>query len=204
MATGERLEIAIPKWSIDLISATIVFAIVVLATAVALLELFFRVAIIMPCIWLAIMAMLAWSSCQGGVRKCFINLLGLFAHKHFLETVPKDRGSVEIRYGYQLLGHRLCYFKLPLHKIESVQWSPGQNPVLWHVAVWYDHDDPEKSLRQNRCHKPDQEVSCIGPSRAKGKTEMLGLAVIDLFRRAGAQLIQGKDECTFVRDKSVD
>ena len=59
---------------------------------------------------------------EGGFRKSFIDFLGLYARKQFVECIPQDSGSIEFRYGYKLFKHRFLYFTLPLEKIESVEW----------------------------------------------------------------------------------
>ena len=200
VATGERWEIAIPKWSGELVFAVVVIVIFGLATVVALLELLFRVAIMLPCIWLAIVAILTWIEYHGRVRERLICLLGVLSQEHFLQCVSNDAGSLDIRYGYRLFGHRLYYFTVPLHKIESLEWAPSQNPALWNVVVWYDHDDLERSLRCKGLRKPDQDPLHIGPSRGKEKIQIVGLAVLEFLRRAGARLVQGKDDRTFVRE----
>lgn len=151
MTMQERLEIlAIPKLSGEFILSAVLYTIAVLATIVAVLNLFFQVAIIVSCIWLAFMAWSTWVAYkrQGGSRKCLINFLGFFARKQFAESIRQETSSAEIRFGYQLFGRRLFYFNVPLHKIETVEWSPGQNPELWNVFIWFDHDDPETSQRR--------------------------------------------------------
>lgn len=204
MTTQERLEVlAIPKWSGDFIVSAALYTITVLATAVAVLNLwYFRAAIAVSCIWLAFMVWQVRAACkeQGGFRKCLIHVLGFFARKHSVESVRQETGSVEIRFGFQLFGRRLAYLNLPLQKIETVEWNPGQNPRLWHVFIWFDHDDIEKSrMRSKWSRKPDQEIYGVGTSGPKKKAEALGLALVDFLIRAGAMLVQGKAENTFVR-----
>ena len=141
-----------------------------------------------------------WSAYEqhGGFRRLLIDSLGFFAFKQFAESVAPDTGSVEVRFGYHLLGRRLYYFTVPLEKIQEVEWSPGQNPELWIVFVWYDHDNPERSLKRRMLRKPDQDIYCVGPSQCRERTETLGLAFVDFLLRGGARLVR-EDDCTFVR-----
>ncbi len=200
MVTKERLEMAIPMWSSDFIAFITIDTIAVIATAVAVLELLFQVAIITPCIWLAFIAWRIWCNCkfEGGLRRWLVTFLGVIAHKQLVEAIPQATGSVEIRFGYRLLGRPLLYFKVPLDRIETVKWSHGQARSSWNVCIWFDH--PEKGPPNKNCVRPeDMGVYCVGPSRGKEKTEALGLAFVDFLSRAGATMVRGKDDCTFVR-----
>ena len=202
MTIKQRSEMAIPTWSGEVIVGIVVCVILVFASLVAVLNLLFQVAITVSCVWLAIMAWYVWSNCkgQGDFRKCYITILGLFARKQFVESICQGMGSVTIQFGYQLFGRRVFYFTVPLDKIETVEWRPGQAPKYWNVFVWFDHDDPEKSVRERKwSRKPDQDIYVVGPSRRKQKTEAFGLAFVDFLRCAGADLVRGEDDHTFVR-----
>ena len=129
---------------------------------------------------------------DGGSKEFYRDVLGLIARKHFLESLPQDDGSVEIRYGFQLRGHRYFYFKVPLEKIESVRWHRGQAPRDWTVFIQSDHfGSSHFGLYQ------------IGPTRGVKKTDALGLAIIDFLGRAGARFVEGEDEGTFLRASSA-
>jgi len=201
MTIEERSEMAIPHWSGEVIFGIAICVILVVASLVAMLNLFLHIAVTASCVWLAIMAVWIWSNCKGrGYRQCFHALVGLFARRHLVESEHRETGVIEIRFGYCCFGRRFFDFKVPLHKIETVEWSPGQAPRYWSVFVWFDHDDPEKSLRERKWRrKPDQDVYVVGPSRRKQKTEAFGLALVGFLRRAGAAFVRGEDDCTFVR-----
>jgi hypothetical protein len=145
---------------------------------------------------------------KGGFRKSFIDFLGLYARKQFVECSPHDSGSIEFRYGYKLFKHRFLYFALPLEKIESVEWSAGQATSMagrdmndWIVFIWFDHDDPEKSLKRQTSRKPDQDLYCIGPSVSKDIAAVFGQSLVDFLNRAGATFVR-KEFCSFVRSTS--
>ena len=205
MIMTQRSEMAVPnsffEFICGIISCIILFTPILLGTVVALLNIAFQVQFILPCIWLAIMAsgiMLVLHQ-EGGFRRLLINTLGFFSFKQqFVESVVQNNSSVEIRFGYQLFGRRLYYFTVPLSKIQEVEWSPMQNPHYWDVFVWYDHDDPEKSLENQMSRKPDQDIYCIGLSFRKKKAEAFGLKFVDFLLQNGAKLARQNDY-TFVR-----
>ncbi|MHB0960100.1 MAG: hypothetical protein ACYC0X_19805 [Pirellulaceae bacterium] len=207
MTFVERAEMAIPTSYSEFIFSVALGTIAVLATLMAVLNLFFQVAIIVSCIWLAFIIWSIWTASKddGGFRRWLINILGVFARKQFVESINHNAGSVEIHLGYQLFGCRLFYFQVPLDQIETVEWGPGQGgPRWWQVCIWYDHHDPKKRLERQKWgfRKPDQDVYCVGPSMRKEKTEAFGLTFVDFLCRAGATLVRGTDDCLFVRAAS--
>jgi hypothetical protein len=207
MIAAERSEMAIPRWSLENLFYLVLFTILVLASIVAVLNLVFRwdeVGMIASCLWLAILGFGIWLRCkqQGGLREVLLDCLDLFARRQFVESVPRGDGSVEIRFGFQLFGFRTLRFNVPLDKIETVEWSPGQAPKYWCVFIWFDHDIPElsqKRRQQKWVHKPDQDVYSVGPSRRKKTTAAFGLAFVEFLCRAGATLVRRDGDCTFVR-----
>ena len=120
----------------------------------------------------------------GGFREFGRDFLSFFARKHFLESVPQSDGSVEIRYGFRLFGHRWLFLKLPLDKIEGVSWRPGQGGS-WTVFIQCNDD------------RFTYGTTTIGPSGGVNKIEDLGLAIVDFLCRAGAKLVEGEDEATY-------
>ena len=154
---------------------------------------------IAACIWLAIIVAYIYGvykydiyglhKQKGAFRQFCIDFLGHFARKQFVESVHQDTGSAEIRYGFQLFGHRFFYFKVPLDKIESVSWGMGQDH-RWSVDIWFDHDGAEDQKRQIWSHNFHE----VGPSRrSEKKTEAFALALVDFLCRAGATLVQDED-----------
>lgn len=162
---------------------------------------------IAACIWLAIMvAYVYFLYKEGAFRNLRINfLLGFFARKQFVESVPLDTGFVEIRYGFKLFGHRFFYFKVPLDKIESVAWGMGQDHMCA-VSISFDHDDPEERQKQEKLgnRRPNLDSCTIGPSmRNEKKTEAFCLAFVDFLYRAGATLVQAEDFPNIWERKSI-
>ena len=94
-----------------------------------------------------------------------------------------------------------------MDKVESVDWRAGQASGMtgcdmddWHVALWFDHDDPIKSEKERQWHpKPEQDVYIVGPTRRKKDTASFGMEFVGFLRQAGAALEQGEDDCTFTR-----
>jgi hypothetical protein len=119
---------------------------------------------------------------RGGYREFCWDALGFIARKYFLESSQQDGGSVLIRYGFQLFGHRYIRYEVPLDSIETVAWPPEQAPLFRTVYI-------------DRCP--------IGPSRLVDSTEGLGLRIVEFLCRAGAGLVEGRDEATYVRAASA-
>jgi hypothetical protein len=122
----------------------------------------------------------------GGLREFCRDLLSFFAWKHSLESVPQDHGPPIVRYGFQLLGHHHPFFKVPLDRIEAVEWRQGQSKS-WAVLILCSDCGTQHG------------ITSIGPCRGITKTESLGLAIVDFLRCAGAMLTEGEDEKTYRR-----
>lgn len=206
-----RSEMIIPKSNSETIFQIIITPIVIFFSCLAIYSILTRVAVIASSIWLAFIAFQIWimSEDEGGLNKFFMNWFGIYSYKQFVDINPIDHGPSEIRFGYQLWGFRLFYLKLPIDKIETVEWHTGQATSMaghdmndWHVALWYDHDDPDKSLKHKNFKKPDQDVYIVGPSRKKEDTSNFGYSFIDFLRKSGVSLVEGKDEFIFVRDST--
>ena len=207
MTMIERSEMAIPNesWSwVGFIWSSGCWTLFALGTVAAIFSIVFQVQWILPCNWLVFVmpvVLLGPLADHGGCRGLLISVLGGFSSKQFVESVAHDLGTVVVRFGYQLLGRRMYYITVPLEKIQEVHWNPSQNSEFWIVSVWYDHNDPKKSLERSTIKKwqnPDQDIYCVGPGMFKKETEAFGLAFVDFLLRSGAKLVQ-KDEHTFVR-----
>jgi hypothetical protein len=165
--------------------------------ALSVLNLVNRVAVIPSAIWLLLVAAVICAFCKvEGTGKFLRDLLGGFVPTQFVERVAAGTQLTEVRFGYQLFGRRCFYLRLPVGKIEGVNWTTGQGGA-WHVGLWFDHDDPSKA--QEGSPKPDRDVYIVGPPGSKEEAETFGLSLVDFLRNAGASLVRGKDECRFVR-----
>jgi len=205
----ERSEMAIPHepWSwVSFTWSCGCWTLFALGTVAAIFSIVFQVQWILPCIWLVFVVPLILldplADC-GGFRGLLIHILGSFSSKQFVESIAHDSGEGEgsaIRFGFQLLGRRMYYITVPLEKIQEVHWYPSQNPEFWIVSIWYDHNDPKKSLKKKSMgwRNTDQDIYCVGPASTRGITHIFGRELVDFLLRSGAKLVQ-KDEHTFVR-----
>jgi hypothetical protein len=185
--------------------------IVVVFGILAVLNLANLVAIIPSVIWLLIVTWIVWSGCRdaGGIRRYFCDWLGVFAGRRFAISANDDTGQPAVRFGYELFGRRFYERTIPLNRIESVEWSPGQATSMagrdmkdWSVALWYDHGDREKSKKHHMLRKPDQDVYIVGPSRPKEDTAALGEDFLSFLRAIGSTLLQGDTDSLYVREIS--
>lgn len=208
------LELPVPKTMRAVIGGTIC---TIMLTTFTLFSV--GLAIYNLCNWTAIIPSTIWLLLVGfffsgliktdGCKKITTDILGTFSKKEFIRTISLEKGQTAFQYGFKIFGHWFSYFTVAVETIETVKWDTGQASDMagrdmndWHVAVWYDHDDPAKSQKQNTLKKPDQDLYIVGMSGAKAETAALGFAVVDLLRKTGATFAQGDDDCTFVRRPS--
>lgn len=213
-------EITIPKSGTEVIFELVISLIVVVFTILAIVDLFILptvdifigVALIAPCIWLALVTMFVWSESRkaGGLCRFLANWLGDLFGRHFAEIPALDSPSQEIQFGYELLGRRFVKQAIGIGTIETVEWRPGQATDMagrdmndWQVCLWYDHCDPVKSETRRRLYrKPDQDLYLVGPSSHKKKIEAFGMNLVAFLRAAGAPLVQSDKSNCFVRANS--
>jgi hypothetical protein len=201
------LELAIPKPKRVIIGPIVLALFLVFFIALAIYNLFHAQAIIPSSLWLLLVGSMLFGFCKElGVKQVAINVLGAFSIKESIQTVPRKDGLNEIQFGYRFLMFRFLYLTVPVNKIESVEWSPGQFSCRmgkdmndWLVSVWYDHDDPVKSQLQSKLRHPDQEIYIIGLGGPKAEINIFGRSVLDLLRHSGASLVQGASDCIYVR-----
>jgi hypothetical protein len=182
-------------------------AFIVLSVLLAIYNLSDWTAIIPSTIWLLLVGfMLGGFIKTDGCKKITTDILGASSWNEFVRTVRWENGNSELQYGFQIFGRRFSYFTVAVEKIETVNWSTGQASSMagrdmndWHVVVWYDHNDPAKSQKDDMLKKPDQDLCIIGMSGTKAETSALGHSVLDLLRKTGATYTQGENDCTFVR-----
>ena len=180
MATNSKGEMTVRKLWSDMIWSWIIWGIVFGGTVLGLVNLFTGVAIIGSLIWLVIVAYGFWTAAQneGGIRRVLVNILGDFAPRDFIQSVFQAGSSSEIRFGFKWFGRDISHLVISVDRIESVEWRTGQASARvggdlddWHVAVWYDHCDPDRSLKGAKTSKPDQDVYIVGPTRARKLTD---------------------------------
>ncbi len=176
--------------------------------ALAVVDLFVGIAIIPAVLWLAFVVAAVGASCRrdGGLRRYLVNRMGEMVGRKFVEYSSNNVPAPEIRLGVQFRGHRLIQEHVPIDKIESVEWVPGQATWMagrdmkdWHVCLWFDHCDPIKSSRRTCLRKPDQDLFVVGPSTHKEKTAAFGLELVGFLREVGVELVPSDDDNCFVR-----
>ena len=202
------LEMTIPKARSDTVWESVFTFIVVFFSILGIVNLTNRVAIIPSSIWLIFVASIIWNGCReaGSVRRYLADRIAIFGGRAFV-LYPSDQGNpARIRFGYELFGRRVFQRDVRVDRIESVVWNPGQATSMaghdmkdWHVVLWFDHCNPEKSKKDHMLHKPDQELHIVGPSRRKEDTSALGHEFLAFLRKAGVQLTQGEADNVYVR-----
>lgn len=191
---GKPSEMAVPNISSEVVFLIVWYLVAAAATLLAFINLFTQVQFIVPCVWLTFIAWSSWHACQrqGGFRRWIVNIMGVFVPRHFMESISQDSGSAQIRLGYRLFGKTLLYFTVYLDRIEAINWGEGQGgPRDWSVFIYFHGDVPARNWGSLKCDR-------IGTSRGKKKAEAFGLAVVEFFCRAGATMVRGKNDCTFV------
>lgn len=201
-------ELPVPKFKRVVVGVGILTAFILFFVFLAIYNLRNRMGIIPSTIWLLLVGFVfAGFIKTNGWKKSFTDILGAFSRNEFVRTVRRENAETDFQYGYKIFGKWFSYFTVGLKKIETVEWSTGQASHFagrdmndWQVVVWYDHGDSFKSQKKHMLKKPDKDLFIIGMSSAKLETAALGCSVLDLLRRAGATFIQGKNDCSFIRD----
>jgi hypothetical protein len=203
----------IPKLWSETVGAVVFTGLIVFFAVLAIADLWWGIAWIPSMLWLVFVFLVIHSGWKKeGFGAYVVSLAGGFSREHFAEIVSKKDGATEIQFCFRFFRYRLLYRAIPVAKIESVEWQTGQASCLagrdandWSVALWFDHDDPAKSEKRRKwSRKPDQDIYLVGPPRAKDVTAGFGRAFLSFLERGGAILIQGKDDCAFIRRSKVD
>jgi hypothetical protein len=197
----------IPKSGLEAILQCAMTLIVVSFALLAIVNLCNWVAPIASSIWLAFVTMIIQSGSkrEGGFRSYLTNRLGEVAGRHFVESSSQAAQPQEIRFGYDLFGHRFIQQRVEIDQIESIVWNPGQATDMagrdmndWRVYLWFYHNDPGKAAKKRGPYR-DQDIHSIGPSTRKDRAEALGLAFVAFLRDAGVELIEGAIPTCFIR-----
>jgi hypothetical protein len=147
----------------------------------------------------------------GGLRRYLVDRFSFFAGRRFVLYPSEQTNSSRIRFGFEIFGRRVFQRDVQIERIESVEWTPGQATSMaghdmndWHVVLWFDHCNPEKSQRDHMLRKPNQDLLIVGPARRKEDTSSLGFEFVAFLRKSGARLKQGANDNVFVREVSED
>jgi hypothetical protein len=190
-------EMSIPRSRSETVILWVITVGAIAFSILAVFDLLSQDAFIAPILWLGFVILLIWSSIKygGGIRSYAINYLGSLVGKPFAEiALPADQAK-EVWFGFQFFGHRFVERKVPLEKVESVEWSPGQAKGEWIIGLWFKHDDPTKT----RSFKPGQDVCIVGPGQKKEETEALGISFVNFLRSAGVPMVRDeKNDSCFV------
>jgi len=205
-------ELTIPCPSIGTrILPWIFLTIVLVSIPVAIFALCTKAAIVAPIIWLAFVSMGLWVSikAEGGLRPWLIDLASNLVGRQFI-SVSDNTIPCQVHFGIEMCRHCFIQQKLFINEIESVEWNTGQASAMsgrdmndWHVAVWFDHNDPMKSQKRRQYPKPDQELFIVGPSGRKQDTEDFALSLVEFFRSAGADLAISDRPTVFARKSTA-
>lgn len=164
-------------------------------------------AIIPSTLWLLLVGFVLGGFIKtDGCKRIATDILGAVSRKEFIRTICSENGTTDFQYGFRMFGRWFAYFTVTVEKIETVNWNTGQGSSMagrdmndWHVAVWYDHNDPAKSQKDHLLKKPDQDLCIIGMSGTKAETAAFGHSVLKLLRESGASFAQGENDCTYAR-----
>jgi hypothetical protein len=202
-------ELRVPKPLGMVIGVVILTVFLTFFVLLAIYNLFNLAAIVPSILWLLLVGASVFSFCrENGMRQAAIEIQGAFALKEFIWMVDGENNSQKILLGYKFWGRRFVHREIGVPKIESVSWSTGQASSLagrdvndWHVAIWFDYDDSERSQRRRKSkhRKPGHDICIVGPSGRKEDTAAFGLRLVNFLREGGAQLLPGENETSFFR-----
>ncbi|NUM34634.1 MAG: hypothetical protein HUU50_08825 [Candidatus Brocadiae bacterium] len=204
-------KMAIPKPGQEVFISWMLMIIIVGLIALSLNNLYNQVAVLPSFLWLImIVSILVFGSVEQGAWAFLTNILGAFAFEHFLEIAETDVNLRKLCFGFRIIGIRVIQKSLDLKNVKMLQWSPGQATSIagkdmndWSVVIWFGHDNHTYENSQKAQLNPDQDLYILGPARAKEITEVLGHEILAFIHRAGINMVQGKDEFTFVNQGNI-
>ena len=192
------LEFLIPRSRSETVVAHVMNAIAIAASALAVMNVFNREALLASALWFAFLSWVVWEVKEQGWRRFFVGWLGSLAGQRFAECAPTSPPFQEIRFGFRLFGYRFFEETVALPKIIAVQWSLGQASNRmgrdmndWQVALWYHTGVPE--IRHHQARRgfgrvEGQDVVVFGRDGRKADTEKFGLSFVEFLRQAGVTL----------------
>jgi hypothetical protein len=183
----------------------VITVLIILFVALAIVNLINNEGVLFSYLWLGLITLLVGNAVleSGGLFRFLINRLGDWFGSPFVEA-----RSEEVHFGFHWLGLRFIQQRIPIERIELVEWSTGQATAMaghdrddWDVILWFDHADPTRAeVQRRRGHpKPGQDLRVVGPDGPKARTEAFGLSLVAFLRTAGADLIPGATSTCFVR-----
>lgn len=130
----------------------------------------------------------------GGFRRSFVNCLGMFSRRAFIEICRPGEGPVMFRFGFECLGREFDYAHIELARIGMVHWGAGQASDMsgrdqddWTVAVWY--WKPSCTGPWNRRTGKDMDIIIVTPYLPKEEAAAVGRSVIEALNDVGVQLV---------------
>ncbi len=156
-------------------------------------------------LWLCIVALtLAVEIAEcGGFRRFFINCLGVYSRRAFIETRPQSHGPALLLYGFELLDRDYHYVRIETDRIRMVHWSAGQASGVtgrdcndWVVAVWCSKDEDPRSWDHRNVSTKD--IHIVTPHLAREDAEKIGQSVLEMLNEAGVHLTPTDEPREFV------
>lgn len=210
------LKLAVPKSVRAVVGAvigTVLLTVFLLSSIyLAIYDLLHVQGIIPSLVWLSLIGLIFFATFRGERGKNVgVKFLGAFSRKEFVQIVNNEGRQNEFQFGYQAFGHQFLYFVVAADRIAQIDWDTGQisdragrDMNDWHIALWYEHGDPEKSKwkKQYRLRHPDWDVHCFGPTGPKQKISAFGGDLVDFLRSSGISLVQGASDHIFTRPDS--
>ena len=189
-------RIIIPKPRGEVVGAFVLTVFIMVFVALAISSLVQGIALIPSIIWLLIVLAVSIVTLKDeGIHEFLVNVLGSFSLSHFAEAVHLESNITHLQFGFRLFGHCFFYQRIPVVKIERVEWRPGQATNLagrdmkdWQLALWFEHENSK------------QDVYIVGPSRPKEITASFAQEFLAFLERAGVILVQGEDDSAFIQE----
>ena len=175
-------------------------------TAMAVYNIVHLQAVVRSAVWTVLVTFFVTALViDNGLKQSVIALLGFYARRWFVETVPAGENaampaqtSARLVSGFELLSRTLHYRDIPLDSIISVDWSPGQvsdrsgrDANDWHVWVYHNVKGRSREQASSPCMAHD--LFAIGDEGSREQAEELGRRVVALLQEAGVRLVETQE-----------
>ncbi|MFG0294162.1 MAG: hypothetical protein ACF8MJ_13560 [Phycisphaerales bacterium JB050] len=166
------------------------------------------IAIVCSALWICFVLMwvIGGIVSVGGVERAYIQCLGIFARKAFVEIYKPLGGTPKLRHGFELRGRDYEYDCIELSRVETVDWSTGQASGMrgfdchdWTVAVWFWKSEDADSSHHGLVN-PNRGLILITPYLTKLRAISVGRQVGEMLIAAGLPLSERDDDCGYYRD----